>query len=513
LSLASNVSKPTRFFGSTCAGVAATTMLVAILLAQVARQNALDLDVFHQMALIRASLNQGRIPIEDVFAYTSAPGPSIHYEWGNGAVLYVISRAFGGEGLLALKYILTAITAALALWVARRRRADWAVICAMAPPAILLITLGFTAVRASLFTLMFTAVLLVLIEFDRRGSRRWIWGWFAIYVAWLNIHPGFVVGAGILALYWLERLIRLRELQWHLIATGLAMAGLVLLNPYGFHYSTALWHAYTMRLPPIPEWLPMWRFPAWWLVVTYGTTILVAVYAIVRAGWTRIEGVLILLACAAAACQHVRHVYLYALVWLCYVPGWLSICPLGQAIQRTWARHGRGVAVVCLFIAAACVPRIVAARPWRLQIPAKLSDVSAREEEVVYPAGAVQYLEQHHFHGNVMTHYNDGSYVMWHLWPDVKIGMDSRNDVGYTYECIMEILSFYKGKPGWRETLVKYPTDVVLINRSFPLAALMADHTGWHRVYRDDSFELWARPQLEMPIVDRSGEHLAASFP
>lgn len=506
-------SRSQRPFSRRVAGVAAAAMLAAIFLVQVARQNLLDLDVFHQMALFRAALQQGRMPVTDVFAYTSGPGPSIHYEWGNGAIVYVVSNAFGGEGLLALKYILTAATAILAIWVARRREANWSVICLIAPAAISLIALGFTTVRASLFTLLFTAVLLAFIEFDRRGYRAWIWGWFAIFVAWINIHPGFIVGAGILALYWLERVIRYRKLQWHLIATGLAMAGLVLLNPYGFRYPQALFHALTMRLPPIPEWLPMWRFPAWWVIMMYGITVLAAVYALVRAGWARVEGILILLVCAVAACQHVRHVYLYALVWLCYVPGWLSISPLGAAIQRACTRAAPVVAVVCIVVIAICIPRIVAAAPWRLRIPVKSDEAKSGEQLVIYPVGAVQYLKQHDFHGNVMTHYNDGSYVMWHLWPAVKVGMDSRNDVGYTYGVVMEIHDFYLGEPGWRQTLVRYPTDLVLINRAFPLASLMGDHTGWHRVYRDDAFELWARPQLQMPIVDRSGEPLVASFP
>ena len=162
---------------------------------------------------------------------------------------------------------------------------------------------------------------------------------------------------------------------------------------------------------------------------------------------------------------------------------------------------------------AVLVPCIVRAKPWKLRIPIALNHPVAASDDVTYPAGAVDYLRQQHFHGNVMTHYNDGSYVMWYLWPDVRIGLDSRNDVGYTYPFICEILAFYKGQPGWHESLLRYPTDLVLVNRSYPLARLMESETNWSRIYRDDAFELWERPGLAMPLMDRRGQTLIATFP
>jgi hypothetical protein len=130
---------------------------------------------------------------------------------------------------------------------------------------------------------------------------------------------------------------------------------------------------------------------------------------------------------------------------------------------------------------------------------------------IVYPAGAVEYLKSIGFKGNVMTHYNDGSYVMWHGWPQARIGMDSRNDVGYRYELIDEINAMYQAKAGWRESLNRYGADVILINRSLPLASHMPAETEWHRVYRDDAFELWARPGLPIPTSDRTGQSFEAT--
>jgi hypothetical protein len=46
-----------------------------------------------------------------------------------------------------------------------------------------------------------------------------------------------------------------------------------------------------------------------------------------------------------------------------------------------------------------------------------------------------------------------------------------------------------------------------------PVAALLADAGGWRRVYRDDVYELFARPGLLLPAVDRTSRPLVAAFP
>lgn len=112
-----------------------------------------------------------------------------------------------------------------------------------------------------------------------------------------------------------------------------------------------------------------------------------------------------------------------------------------------------------------------------------------------------------------MTEYNEGSYVMWCLWPAVRVGMDSRNDVGYSYPLIMEVAAFYNGEPTWRRTLGRFPTDLVLVRRSRALAPLMERQSGWQCVYRDDAFELFARPGLALAAADRTGQAIRAGFP
>jgi len=149
--------------------------------------------------------------------------------------------------------------------------------------------------------------------------------------------------------------------------------------------------------------------------------------------------------------------------------------------------------------------------PWTLVIPVTLDD--ERDYGVAYPVGATAYLHDHHVTANVMTPYIVGAYLSWYLHPDVLVGMDGRYDAAYQPGVVEGLMDMYRGLPGWKQTLGLYPTDLLLAMRSQPLDKLMQEQTDWPLVYRDDAFDIFARPGLTMPIVDRSGQPLVGKMP
>jgi hypothetical protein len=127
---------------------------------------------------------------------------------------------------------------------------------------------------------------------------------------------------------------------------------------------------------------------------------------------------------------------------------------------------------------------------------------------VVYPAGAVSYLADHGFRGKVVTSFLNGGFVIWKLHPAVRVSFDGRYAVAYLPEVLREDRTLHKARPGWREVL-----DAVLAARDEPLDGALPDDTGLRRVYRDDAYDVWARPALGLPAVDRTGAAIASPFP
>ena len=132
---------------------------------------------------------------------------------------------------------------------------------------------------------------------------------------------------------------------------------------------------------------------------------------------------------------------------------------------------------------------------------------------LVYPVGAAAYLKEVDFRGNLMTPFVVGAFITWELYPDVKVSMDGRYEVAYPHGSFAENHAFYWAEIGWEETLRKYPTDLVLAPITLPISEAMSRAEGWTRVYRDDVHEIYARPGIILPLVDRRGVQFHGTFP
>jgi len=168
-----------------------------------------------------------------------------------------------------------------------------------------------------------------------------------------------VVGAIFLAGHAAEQWWRGRPIV-HLVGTLVAMALLVSVNPYGVRYYSYLAHALTMDRRMIVEWLPLWSAAPPAVAVTL-LSMLVAVLALRRTGLSRAAGWPLLVVSAAAALRSQRHVSIYALVWLAYVPALVSSTSLGDALERVQQRWGVFLWSFLLVVGLAYGART---RPW-----------------------------------------------------------------------------------------------------------------------------------------------------
>src|SRR5258706_9866063 len=130
-----------------------------------------------------------------------------------------------------------------------------------------------------MYSFVLLAALLYLLEIDRRGHRGWIAVWLALYVAWANLHGGFLVGAALFFLHWLEQWLR-GEPHRHLLFTGIAMVPLSLLTPYGVHYPAYLYHALTMDRSHIAEWGSLASTGSAGAIGAYAVSLLVLAYCV-----------------------------------------------------------------------------------------------------------------------------------------------------------------------------------------------------------------------------------------
>jgi hypothetical protein len=482
--------------------------LAALLILGVCQSNFVDPDVWHEMALIRQARHDGALPTHDSLAYTRTLNPSIHHEWGTGVMLLVAATSLGGSGLLLLKFGLTAGIAVACVSAARRSGAAAASFCSVAPVAIFLSWYGFSTVRAQMFTLLFTALLMVMLALDRQGKRGWILIWLIAHLIWLNLHAGFVVGLILLGCHTIEQAAHRRPIT-HLIAGLAAGSVLVLANPYGWTYVQFLSHSLLLSRPAIEEWLPTWQAPVP-VVMVFVISLVLILYSIAKLGPRQLPGLLPLLAATWAGLSHQRHLSIYAVVWVCLVPAWLDRTAIGLALDELWTRRPNAVRVVCAAVVAVCFGATLLHEPWRVSIPSQPGD----HPDLTYPVGAVAWLDEVHFQGNLEVPFLVGAFVAWKLNPEVRVSIDSRYEVAYPPEALQQNLDTYAARSGWEARLDEQArTDAVLVPAGGPLAEVMPSLAGWTRRYRDDAFEVYLRGGSTLPSTDRRGQVAVGTFP
>ena len=205
-----------------------------------------DLDIWHEMALVRTALDLGYIPYHGHFAYTETVYPSVHHEWGAGLIAYSLSSYLGAVGIVILRYLLTFILITSLIYSLKKNKPKLSIIIFFLPIPIFLWCYGTSTVRAQMYSFVFTAFLLFFLDVDNRGRRWWIPIWFVLYTMWLNLHGGFIVGLGLMATYCVEQISRNRPSR-HIIVVILIMIILIVANPY-------LLKALSMKRHDISEW-------------------------------------------------------------------------------------------------------------------------------------------------------------------------------------------------------------------------------------------------------------------
>jgi hypothetical protein len=230
--------------------------------------------------------------------------------------------------------------------------------------------------------------------------------------------------------------------------------------------------------------------------------LLVAAGSVVVARRREPFGILVLAATAYFALRHAKHVPLFAVAVLVFVPP--ALTPLLDGVVAPL----RARLVVSPILARLLAAGLVAATTlltvnltmftrWRLAVPAE-----------DYPVGAVELLRLNRFQGNLATPFQWGQYVLWKLGPDVRISFDGRYETVYPDDVTRVNFDFLYGRGDWRRLLHDYPTEMVLVSKAFPGAQLMAREQGWVAVYEDEVSALYlpaarAARQWIRPVASR----------
>jgi hypothetical protein len=390
-------------------------VIVGVMLFPVLVMTRADPDLWGHVRFGLDMLIDHALPRVDPYSFTQDVD-WVNHEWLSELLMGAAYRAGGAAALALFKGALVAIFFAVVL----------SLYVGTSPPvagaALVLLAAGTgrmtTTLRPQLWSLLGMAVLCrVLIT---TPSRWWLVGVPVVFALWVNLHGGWIVGAGVLAVWTVFQFWRQEPSRALVVGVALLSAVATLMNPYGWHLWAFL--AATVRMSrPITEWQPLWTTPvlAWvpWLAVVGGLVFavsrtfrppseriaIVALLALVSLRVERLSGL-----CIVAA------VVLMSPTLLAGSDGPPSFDPLSRR-----AATAAGFAVLALALISAGVTERTAScisisGDW---VPDRIAGRALVE-------GKAQ--------GTMVTWFDWGEYAIWHLSPALRVSLDGRRETIYS---------------------------------------------------------------------------------
>ena len=171
---------------------------VIALAAVVACRKVWNFDIFWQLKSGQWMLRHHSVLAHDPFtspdpAVGDDPSSWVNVHWGFQIIVASIHAVSGFAGLVALKMAAFAGTlAVLALWLRRRISPAWLM---LAGGCVVVVAENRVRARPEIFTFLFLALTLVIVESVRRGApARRLWWLVGLNVVWVNMHGVYVVG-------------------------------------------------------------------------------------------------------------------------------------------------------------------------------------------------------------------------------------------------------------------------------------------------------------------------------
>ena len=430
-----------------------------------------DPDLWGHVRFGRDILATRELPVDDIYSFTSDIR-WVNHEWLSETILAAAFLTGGNAGLILLKLSLVIGTVALSMRGVWRSGRDVTVQDALL--AILLAGIWIRAyvIRPQLFSLFCFAVLLsVLRDADPGRMRRLAW-LPLVFAFWVNLHGGWIVGAGMLALWAAASALTSSSVSKNAIAlTAAASAAATLVNPYGFEMWGFLAETVRPERPWIDDWRPLYATPAllpFWLPAAAA-----AAFGLWRGRRAiPLSHALIVVALAIASVRVSRLDAFFAIATVTLLGPSIatarSIQSRAAPVPR-WRHHvAAAIAVTVLVAAAAGTPA------FRCVSMDGLDWLPEREAGAAMRAGALQ--------GRMITWFGWGQYAIWHLAPDVKVSFDGRRETVYSAGFGDNHVRLYWAPEQSADFLRTLDADLAWLPRDLPLGRFL-EREGWSKIF------------------------------
>jgi hypothetical protein len=477
-----------------------------------------DSDIFWHLAAGREMIARKHFIYTDPFAYTLASPRWIDLHWLFQLLMYGLYSA-GGERMLILfkMFMVSGVAALLCL---THRSSRYVFFSAVFSSFLFYEVRYLIDIRPVLITMFCMAAYLFLFENARQKNQAaFLWLCIPLQIIWTNSQGLYAVGLFIIGAYWMESV----ALFFRHKNNNAAMETVLLLlctascliNPYGLAGVRLPFELFSRITPTanniysmnISENVPLFSltgFETVYRTAVIVTAIIASLLFIINWKKIRIAQVILFIGFLLLALSAVRNVLLYIIIVIPIIGYhaasldiWSRLMTLPLKYRRFFSFAGYLVVLTMLIVLLFRHATIVAAcPPHRTLSPFR------------FPEKITEYIIRNPIPGNMFNDIRYGGYLMWHLYPEKKVFIDTRLVIRPP-EFFAEYLAISDHPELFAAVAKKFNITYAIVpsalfTRHLKLIQWLYNSDDWHIAFTDGASVIFVRndifnyPRLDM---------------
>jgi len=460
-------------------------------------------DLFWQIKTGEIIWQTHSIPRTDIFSFTAFGNAWINHEWLAEVIFYLIWR-LGGFVALSFFSFLLGVSFAACLFIGIRKLSGSVTLGLLLSFAVFLVGAPrFQQLRPDLFAfLFFVAMLLLLSTADRLHAKR-LWMLIPAQLFWSNIHGSAIIAPFFILLYGITALADARIHKEPPPFKVGQFTAIVLLS-----YMTLLANPYTVEayLFPFTHLLQRyailatldWRAPTWFApqadIASWGLALLALAFILVvirRPKQVRLPLLVTTTICFIAGFRMMRFVP-FAATSAAFL--------LAASVDRNVISRSQRIQLVRIAVLILCLGVPILANSYgpfygirpekgRLDFVFGLP-MGIGLDEIDFPVGAVDFLEDKNLKGRVFNDMAYGGYLIFRQWPEEGVFFDTRTPI-YGDQFYQEYVSALRNEKMFDDIVERYDITCVLydmrqIKETGELEFLF-NNPHWRLIYESDN--------------------------
>lgn len=432
--------------------------------------NGYDYDFWARLIAGMGVVQSGHVLKQDFLSYTPTHTWFDH-EWGSGVVFYLTQHFFSTAGILLLQALLVFLIFFIITKIVKLRGVEttsaynflfyYFVFMAMS------LNLN-SPVRCHMFSFLFFALFLYILELARKGTIRPLFILPFVMIVWNNMHGGCVSGIGLILMYIVGEFLNKKSFKEILpyIYTLIPTVLVLVINPWGISYIQFLLTATTMPRPDIVEWWGLFSkhnlneymiFKILALIIILAELGVIIKQLLAKTFSLDVTKFIVLGMTLFLAFEHTKLIPFFVIAAASFLYDDFYTA-FNTVTRNVFNRHMlfKDVLIYIVFFAF-------------ILSNLRASSFGTILNENKYPIRSIEFVKINDIKGNLLTNFAMGSYASYKLFPNNKIFMDGRYEEVY-YDYMLPLLrKFCLVNPGWDELLLRFPPDVIIIEKSYPI--------------------------------------------